>query len=102
MAQDQRRDGLQGHEPLHRQLPRKGRALETARRPPRQDIYTTYREAIRVGPLAHREYAPAPAVRRGLTDEQRKALDTASAAARATGGGGMYGFWAAGGGSSLG
>jgi hypothetical protein len=38
-----------------------------------------YREAIRAGLLAHREYAPA--VMRGLTDEQRKALDAASAAA---------------------
>jgi hypothetical protein len=38
-----------------------------------------YREAVRVGLLAHREYAPA--VMRGLTDEQRKALDAAFAAA---------------------
>jgi hypothetical protein len=38
MAQDQRRDGMQGHKPLHRQLPGKDRALETVRRPPRQDI----------------------------------------------------------------
>jgi hypothetical protein len=39
-----------------------------------------YREAaVRAGLLAHREYAPA--VMRGLTDEQRKALDAASAAA---------------------
>jgi hypothetical protein len=38
-----------------------------------------YREAIRAGLLAHREYARA--VMRGLTDEQRKALDAASAAA---------------------
>jgi hypothetical protein len=38
-----------------------------------------YREAIRAGLLAHRKYAPA--VMRGLTDEQRKALDAASAAA---------------------
>jgi hypothetical protein len=39
-----------------------------------------YREAIRTAPLAHREYAPA-GVMRGLTDEQRKALNAASAAA---------------------
>jgi hypothetical protein len=39
-----------------------------------------YREAVRAGLLAHREYA-RPAVMRGLTDEQRKALDAASAAA---------------------
>jgi hypothetical protein len=38
-----------------------------------------YSEAIRAGPLAHREYAPA--VMRSLTDEQRKTLDAASAAA---------------------
>jgi hypothetical protein len=38
-----------------------------------------YHEAIREGLLAHREYAPA--VMRGLTDEQRKALDAASTAA---------------------
>jgi hypothetical protein len=38
-----------------------------------------YREAIRAGLLAHREYAPV--VMRGLTDKQRKALDAASAAA---------------------
>ena len=38
-----------------------------------------YREAVRAGLLAHREYAPA--VMRGLTNEQRKALDAASAAA---------------------
>jgi hypothetical protein len=38
-----------------------------------------YREAVRAGLLAHREYAPA--VMRGLTDEQRKALDAAFAAA---------------------
>jgi hypothetical protein len=38
-----------------------------------------YREAVRAAPLAHREYAPA--VMRGLTDEQRNALDAASAAA---------------------
>jgi hypothetical protein len=39
----------------------------------------TYREAVQADLLAHREYAPA--VMRGLTDEQRKALDAASAAA---------------------
>jgi hypothetical protein len=38
-----------------------------------------YREVIRAGLLAHREYAPA--VMRGLTGDQRKALDAASAAA---------------------
>jgi hypothetical protein len=38
-----------------------------------------YREAVRAGLLAHREYAPA--VMRGLTNEQREALDAASAAA---------------------
>jgi hypothetical protein len=38
-----------------------------------------YREAIRAGLLVHQEYAPA--VMRSLTDEQRKALDAASAAA---------------------
>ena len=32
-------DCSQGHKPLaHRQLPREGRVLEAARRPPRQDI----------------------------------------------------------------
>jgi hypothetical protein len=40
-----------------------------------------YREAIRAGLLAHREYALA--VMRGLTDEQRKALDAASLRGRA-------------------
>jgi hypothetical protein len=38
-----------------------------------------YREAVRAGLIAHREYAPA--VMRGLTDEQRKALDAAFVAA---------------------
>jgi hypothetical protein len=33
--------------------------------------YTIYREAIRAGPLAHREYAPA--VMRGLTSHRRAA-----------------------------
>jgi hypothetical protein len=35
-----------------------------------------YREAVRAGLLVHREYAPA--VMRGLADEQREALDVAS------------------------
>jgi hypothetical protein len=68
MAQDQRRDGLQGHKP---------KAGFSRRHDGLRD--RIYREAIRAGLLAHREYAPA--VMRGLTDEQRKALDAASAAA---------------------
>ena len=73
MAQDQRRNGLQGHESLHRQLPRESRVCETARRPPRHDT-----------PRGHPRRPPRPpgvrssrsAVIRGLTDEQRgKGLD---------------------------
>jgi hypothetical protein len=42
---------------LHRQLPRKCRVLEAARRPPCDRIY---REAVRAGLLSHREYTPLP------------------------------------------
>jgi hypothetical protein len=42
-----------------------------------------YHEAVRAGLLVHREYAPA--VMRGLTDEQRKAICVHMAAQRTNG-----------------
>jgi hypothetical protein len=88
--QDQRRDGLQSHGPLHRQLPRESRALEAARRPPRQDIPRGHpRRSQLLADREHREHVTpgrcaASPTSEPATDEQRKAPGGCHVRGRAT------------------